>query len=364
MNILFYTSFNERSITLESTAFYLMEKHNLKLLTTAKKGEIHKYLIENGIESFSSYEKQKGYIHLNEIKYLRKFIKLHNIDIVHAHLQLPSLYSSIVYTFCKFKLLTVRHNSDVIYLQGNKKEIFIEKITNTLSPCIVAISEIVKLQLIEKEGVNPKKIFRINNGYNFANLRDLSNDDYKIKLKHSFNNKFIVLLPGRFIETKRHKIALQMMVTLIKKIPEIHLIFVGEGPYKNVVKQQIKESKLEYFVSILDFTSYIADLYDLANIVIQTSESEASNNVIKEALFFNKPVLACKDVGDFREYLHSSMLIDKYDPLNELENNIMTLYKKPNIFKEAITISRNNMLSLFSMKNVGEKYDKIHENLI
>jgi|SRR5690554_208655 len=363
MNILLYSSFNERSICLESTALYFKKTYTIKLLTIVEKGEIHAYLNEKGVECFSSKDNSKGNKHLNEIQFLKRFIKTHKIDIVHAHLQLPSFYASVLHLSFKFKLLTVRHNSDVIYLQGNKKEILIEKIINRLSPKIIAISDVVSEQLINKEKVNPKKVIRINNGYDFDKLQELTNKSHYSELKKQYQDKFIVLMPGRFIETKRHEIAIQLINSLKHKIPEIHLVLIGEGPYKTKVMQLIETLDLSNYISVLSFTTYIVDHYKLSNAIIQPSISEASNNVIKEALVFDKPVFACNEVGDFDSYLDEGLLLQKQKPLSNLEDKIYKLYTASTYFESAVQLSKQNMLALFSMKNVGEKYDVLHENL-
>lgn len=363
MNILLYTCFNERSISLESTILYFKNRDNVKLLTTVEAGSIHKYLTKNGIECFSSPENNKLNKHLNEIQYLKRFIKHHKIDIVHAHLQLPNFYSSVLRLSFRFDLLTVRHNSDVMYLQGSKKEILIEKIINKLSPKIVAISDIVKHQLIEKEKVNPKKIIRINNGYDFYKLLELSDDKHYNELKKRYEGKFIVLMPGRFIETKRHKIAIELIDILKETIPTIHLVFIGEGPERTSVMNSVKQYDLEDFISVLNFTTYIGDHYKLSNVIIQPSISEGSNNITKEALTYDKPVFACRNVGDFDSYLEDSLLLQKENPLRELEIKINELYNNPISYEPTIECSKNKMLELFSMKNVGKKYDEIHKSL-
>jgi len=133
VNILFYTSFNERSITLESTILYFSNKgDNVCLLTSCSKGAIHKELKNKGIDCYSSIERPftTTFKNINHIVFLIKFCKKYKIDIIHSHLQLPNFYSVIAYYFIKSKLITVRHNSDVIYLYGSKKERILEKIIN------------------------------------------------------------------------------------------------------------------------------------------------------------------------------------------------------------------------------------------
>ena len=360
MNILLYTNFNERSNSIESTIIYLNQFHSVKFLTTVELGPIHAYLTENGIACFTSMQKGKENKHIQEIKFLKNIIKTHQIDMVHAHLQLPCLYASIACYFSNTKLLTVRHNSDLLYLQGSKKEIFIEKIINRLSPKIVAISDAVKKTLEIREKVNPKKIVRINNGYDFSRIEELCNAEHYLQLQKTFENQFIILMPCRFIKTKRHELAVELMDRLKTNNANIHLIFIGEGPEKNQISSLIQQKKLEKYISVLNFTTNIGDYYKLSDAVIQTSSSEASNNVLKEALHFDKAVFACKEVGDFDTYLTEALLLDKTNPIVDLENKIRKLHENSSYFKEDIQKTKQKMLELFSMEHVGKRYDEIH----
>src|SRR5690554_54330 len=359
MNILIYTNFNGRSICIESTVLYFKKNENVKLLTTVERGEIHNILEQKEVSCYAAPKSS----HFKQVIFLYRFIKKHKIDVVHAHLQLPSFYASLLHKFYRFRLFTVRHNSDVIYIDGSKKEIYIERIINRLSPQIIAISDVVKEQLTKNEKVFAKKIKRINNGYDFKLLNELSDNEHLSKLKVRYKNQFIVLMPGRFIDAKRHELAIELVKQLKNKIPHLHLIFIGNGLKKHSITNSIIQHGLDKHISILDYTTYISDFYKISDLVIQISISEASNNVIKEALFYDKPVFACKKVGDFEDYLHEELLLDKQDPLEQLEEKIVSLSKDQNYYKLQVAQSKTKMISRFDIQNVGKAYDKIHQKV-
>ncbi len=368
MNILFYTSFNERSITLESTMLYFLNNgDNVHLLTTCSKGAIHKEIEGNGINCYSSIESRSTeyFDNIYHIIFLIKFSRKYKIDIIHSHLQLPNFYSVIANFFIKAKVLTVRHNSDVIFLYGSKKERLLEKIINKLSPCIIAISKKVKQQLIEIEKVNERKIIQINNGYDFYKYENLSFPKEYTKLKSIYSENFVILSPGRLMISKRHHLCIEAMPELLKINPSIRLIIIGNGPYKNNLELLIKILNLETNVSLIDYQENITDYIKLADVVVQLSLTEASNNIIKEAAYFEKTCIACSGVGDFDDYMinnESGFLLQKNNPKFEFIKCINELTTNNNIsYGQKL---KKEVLNQFNIKKIGKDYENIHKKLI
>lgn len=364
MNILFYTCFNERSITLESTIMYFKEKGDtVFFLTTCPQGKFHKHLELKGIKCYSTNSSNNKKSNWQQILLLIQFCKKNKIDILHSHLQLPNLYAAIANYFIKTKVLTVRHNSDIIYSYGSKKEVWIEKVINRLSPCIIAISNKVLKQLTEVEKVSEKKIVRINNGYNFELYNSLSSLKEFNTLSETFKNKFIILSSGRLMLSKRHNLCIEAMPELIKKNSNIHLIIVGEGPEKKKLENLIIKLNLTNNVSLFSYKENIVDYIKLATVAVQLSISEASNNTIKEAAFFNKICIACNDVGDFPDYmLHqkNSFLLQKENPLLEYIHYINLINDNLIDFQPMGKALKEIVIQNFDIRKIGKDYDKLH----
>ena len=366
MNILFYTSFNERSIAIESAVCYFLNKgDNVFFVTTCSKGSIHNVLEEKGVRCFGTDSIKAS--HFSNISFLISFCKKHQISIIHSHLQLPNFYSSIAQFFIKSQLLTVRHNSDVVQLYGTKKEIMIEKLINKLSPRIIAISDKVKKQLLDVEGVKSDKIYRINNGYDFKQYETLSLYDEYVKLKAKFQGKFVLLSPGRLILSKRHQECIHGLAQLVKKYPHLHLIIIGDGPDKNELEKLIQSYHLFNHVSLIGYKENIIDYIKIADVVVQLSSSEASNNTIKEAAYFNKTCIACENVGDFSDYMVnriSGFLLQKENPTFEFVKTIEEIIRNPEhytVFGEEL---KKEVIKQFDIVEVGRKYDELHDTIL
>ncbi len=370
-NILFFTCFNSRSVQLESSIYYFQKKgYNVTLLTTIEKGALHTALEKNEIttEAITIDNSFRLLYYLKLLRFLIRYSKKNNIDVIHSHLQIPNLISSIARFFIKAVVLNVRHNSDVVAISGSKKEKLIDKLVNRFSNNIIAISDKVKAQLIEKENVNPNKIYRINNGYDFFEYENLSTgSDAYSAIRKQYNNAFLIVSPGRLIPTKRHNLAIEAMKALHLKGLHIKLLILGDGPEQKSLQKLIAENKLEQSVFLTGYHENISDYLKAADLVALLSESEASNNTVKEAGYFKKTVIVCKNVGDFSDYIENGLngfLTEKENPLNEFIALTEKTYNDPASVVELGKTLKKTVLREFDIKAVGEKYEALQQKKI
>ncbi len=365
-NILVFTCFNARSVHMESTVLYFKDKgYTVRFLTTCEEGPIHATLKAKGVQAEGMEVKQNAGIFYN-IKLISSFIsycRKHRIDFVHSHLQMPNLISAVSRFFIKGKVFNTRHNSDVIELSGSSKEKLIEKLINRFSNHIIAISDKVKQQLIEKEQVDPKKIHRINNGYNFSEYDKLSQgaDEYK-HLREKYACDLLIVSPGRLIPTKRHELTIQGIKALKLKGYDVKLLILGDGPETGAISRQVTHYGVEDCVYLTGYLENVSDYLKAADVVALLSESEASSNVIKEAGYFEKPVIACERVGDFSDYIihgTNGFLLPKEDPLPAFVETVESLFTNKSAAANMGSHLRQTILREFDMEAVGKHYEEL-----
>lgn len=369
-NILFFTSFSSRSIQIESIALYFKKKdYNVFFLTTCEKGAIHEKLEKNDVQIITRKPLRGGVIqYLIWARFLIKFCRQNNIHFVHSHLQIPNFISSIACRFIKSKVFNVRHNSDVILLNGNKKEKIMEKMISRLSKHIIAISDKVKEQLVDVEHVKQNKIYRINNGYNFSQYQELSlSENEYIQIKNNYKAQHLIVSPGRLIETKRHEIAINGVKQLVEKGINVKLIILGEGPLESKLHELIKQAQLQNSVFLLGYQPNISDYIKAADSVVMLSQSEASSNTIKEAGYYKKSVIVCENVGDFNNYVSDNingLVISKNSPLMPFILSIEELINNPLMQKTLGENLHHKIMSEFDINLVGAQYEELQNSLV
>jgi glycosyltransferase involved in cell wall biosynthesis len=369
--LLFFTCFSDRSITLESTILHFAEKgYKVFFMTTCARGLIHQELENKGIEIYVMEAGSPGklFYYPKAVNYLIRFCKTKKVDFLHAHLQIPNLLASLAGWFMKTKVLTVRHNSDVIYLSGTRKERLVEWAINRLSKCIIAISDKVRSQLIEQEQVCPGKVHRINNGYDFEQYNQLSKgEDLPDRIRRQYPCDLLMVSPGRLIRTKRHDLTIRAVQELAAKGFQIKLLILGDGPEAGRLRELVVRLDIGEHVFMPGYCENITDYIKASDMVVLLSESEASNNAVKEAGFFERVVVACHQVGDFDDYIENGkngFLVSRERALEELVAVVTKTIAAPGQYVQMGKALKKKVVEEFDVKTVCLQYEQLQEELI
>ncbi len=164
---------------------------------------------------------------------------------------------------------------------------------------IIAISESIKKELVEKSNISENKIRLI--------ITPRDNKKYVYtpsNLKNHLgigNSKQIVLTVGRLEQKKGIHILLSAIPLVQKELPQTIFIFVGSdtprSPIKNVSYKQyvLREFSLDFKDTLIFLENLSQDdlikLYSIADVVVSASLYEISTSVPLEAMSCGKPVV-------------------------------------------------------------------------
>ena len=138
------------------------------LLTTCKAGDLHKSFQSYNLEIYYYSIPKNSLFIIKQFFFLIQFCRRHKIDYVYSHLQAANFIAVLAQSFINAKVLVCRHHTDYVRLGPSKNARLFDKVIGKLAKKIVAISDRVKREMQENEGVNPNKIIRINNAYDFS----------------------------------------------------------------------------------------------------------------------------------------------------------------------------------------------------
>ena len=224
------------------------------------------------IQSLRYILKKGGIEYILSIRKLRKYIKANNVDIVHAHYSFSGFLSSL--SFSGKPVVCSLMGSDVL---GNN---FYYRIINFFNKKIWNAT-IVKSKEMKK--VFPNSVV-IPNGVDFKNFRPINKD--KVSLKTGFNQNQINII---FVATNPN--AKIKNINLAKSAIEI-------------VKKKIEKQVNLHILSDITFKD-LPYFFNSADILLLTSFSEGSPNVIKEAMACNCPIVST-NVGDLTEVIYET----------------------------------------------------------
>lgn len=300
MNILFlshYCGFLGSNRSLDSIiTFFAAKEHNVSVLLPSK-GEFYQHLKRKGtnVHSFMFvYEtlyvkKNKKYLtlpilwlyNLLALPFLLYKIRMINPDIIYTN------SSSDLYSVFIAKLLGKKHVMHVrefmqedfggycVFGRKNKRKIILK------SDKIIFVSKAVARAVVGEIPSYGKVIY---NGLPIPKI------DYGFKkMKKSLR----IGVVANIDISKQQDLAIKMMPSILNKYPNttLHLIGDKECPYKQYLKELVKNLKLESNVFFEGFIKDVEEIYSRFDVLLMCSRSEAFGRVTIEAMLRCKPVI-------------------------------------------------------------------------
>jgi len=365
MNILFYYPDNERGDCLSSLMIAFQKQgHQVFLVTHAEEGYLHREVKKEKILTFSHViPKTNSFVfYLKHILFLISFIKKYKIEIVYSHIQQADFISSITQYFTSPRFIITRHHTDCAFIDYNFNERTMDRIINVLGKEFIASSQKVYDQMVNVEHVTKNKVQTIPLAYDFDRIPKPDHNAVE-RIKEKYKTKVLLIQAARLIPEKRHDILFHAVKELVKNKFDIKLIVLGEGNQRKRLEEFIEKNQLQNHIFMLGYRLDMANFIAAADVLVHTSISEASNSTVKEAAILEKLVIACRDVGDFDEYIinnENGILVSK----ENTEPELLVVLKK--IYNREIDMSlfgknlRKKVLQLFSVQNIIHRYAEFH----
>ena len=271
-----------------------------------KKFELNFILLNPGSSYLEAFLKEKG-LPVTFIRFAGKksmvrafsqvFIKLIKIrpDIVHAHFLDANLIGiSAAFLARVPKRIYTRHHSSFHHFYF-PKGVYYDLFVNSMSTKIVAISNMVKQILVEKERVAEDKIALIHHGFKLKMFESI--DKSRIEKVRERNKVPMYSYPllgviARFEEWKGIQFIIPAFRKLLEHYPEAHLILANaNGIYEGKVDELLATLPKKSFTKIR-FEYDIPALYKLFDVYVHTpvnNHSEAFGQTYVEALASRVP---------------------------------------------------------------------------
>lgn len=298
---------------------------------------------------------------------INKIIKENNINILHVRSRAPAWLLPFIN---KKNITTVSTFHNVYGNQNYFKKFYNKGLSKT--DYIVAISNYVKEEIINKYNLSSKKITVINRGVDTDFFDTRINDENKflkfLQKNKLTNHKKNILFPGRLTKWKGQIEFLKIFENLNNK--NIMLYFIGDTKNYNYTKKLIKEINkrdLNHCCKVLGHFKKddLKMMYKISDLVISAPlKPEGFGRIISEALAMKKIILAY-NFGGVKNQLEGLSEIYKITPKNEKEfiKKISFILDNNDEYKEIKDIGREHIIKNFSKKNMLENYINLYTRI-
>jgi glycosyltransferase involved in cell wall biosynthesis len=236
---------------------------------------------------------------------------------------------------------------------------------------VLTVSGPFREELIRK-GVAPQRIAVVHNAIDpawGASYRDpASAAALRAKLGIAPGAK-VILLVGRFSSEKDHLTLLTAVANLhdSRRVPQAHLVLVGDGPERSRIEQAIGALRLQGAVTLTGQVPSAEPYYGIADVAVLSSLTEGSPNALLEAMAAGVAVVATR-VGGIPEIVsdgESALLIapgDREGMARALERIFTERELRANLVREARRIVHSRHTPEVRIRRLLELYRTIADS--
>jgi len=301
------------------------------------------------------------------------FIKKNNYDIVHTHSSKAGVVGRIAAWLAKTPVI-IHHNHAKPYhrfqnwfIQALYKGI--EKFASLFCDKIVSVTHTIVDEMVKDKIAPREKFIVIRSGFNIENFKNFnSSNNYNLKDKFGITDGDTVIGKiARLSVIKGHIYLLQSFEKVCKQIPNVKLLFVGDGENKSELLRFIDNKKLNdkiIFTGLIP-TNEIPSVISLMDIVVHTALLEGLPRVFTQSMLMGKPVISF-DIDGAHEVIEDGKNGYLIEPLNieMLTEKIIDLVSNITKAKNFGSYAKNNIKDDFSILAMVEKNHKLYQELL
>lgn len=217
-----------------------------------------------------------------------------------------------------------------------------------------------------KAGIGSEDKYMIN--YDGIEIGMFKKDFDKEKIRREFAIKpedKIVGTVAKLWEGKGHKYLLEAAVTIIKKIPAVKFMFVGDGYLRDYLSDYAKRLGISDSLIFTGFREDIPEITSIFDIACLPSLFEGMGRVLLEAQVLGKPVVATKVGGipDIVKDNETGILVNPAD-CHSLAQALIRILSDEALSKKLGEAARQHINEKFSASRMVENVDKVYGELL
>lgn len=245
-------------------------------------------------------DSKNPYVMWRNIGRLKKLIREHDVDIVHARSRAPAWSAWKACMGTKARFMTTCHAP--FNISGDIKRFYNSSIAR--GERVIAISNYVREYLLKNYDIDEGRIRLIHRGVAIEKFHPTAiAPTHLIKLSQDWrlpDGCTIVMMPGRITRWKGHLVLIEAM-SLLKR-DDVFCVMIGDdqgrGEYRAELETAIKEKNLEGRIRIIGHCSDMPAAYMLSNVVVSAStDPEGFGRVPIEAQAMGRPIIATNHGG-------------------------------------------------------------------
>jgi glycosyltransferase involved in cell wall biosynthesis len=341
---------------------------NVRLACLQNRGSLRAEADELGIGEIHEYPLTSFYDlnFVKQLRRLRRFIKEHEIDVVHTHCFYTNIFGMAGAFLSGVRArITSKGETDGFRTPMQKRA---ERVSFRLAHRVIANCLVVQNQLI-REGVSPAKIIQHYNGLDLERLKvspELRRDEAlaAFGLPSEPARRFVTIVANLHNPVKDHPMFLRAAARVRAAVPDAAFVIAGEGYLTKALSELAEQLGIQRDVFFIGRCEDVGRLLAASDVGVLSSKAEGFANAILEYMAAGLPVVAT-DVGGVREAIvegETGYIVPSGDD-EKMADGIIQLLNNPERARSLGKLGRSIVAEKFSfehhLRNTLELYDEL-----
>lgn len=300
---------------------------------------------------------------LSPLPSIIRWARQKRINLVHTHGSRANLLGRLGARWLGVPSLTTVHSSlahDYLSPWSAHMALGLDRLTLPLTSGIITVSDYLAKEVASRGGRNLRTIY---NGQAPISVADPSSSRHKFRLQWRIPADALILgTIGRLHPAKGHTYLIKAVTQLRLKYPNLHLLLIGDGPLRQNLEFELKQSTIPHTL-----TGYLPRAYEVLpamDLFVLPSVSEGMGLVLLEAMQARVPIVASA-VGGIPEVIRAGkdgLLVPPGDVAG-FSDACSRIIDDPDLAK-SLVLSGLSRWPKFSIDNMVSETEQVYTRII
>lgn len=241
---------------------------------------------------------------------IKKILQEKEIEILNTHSSVDSWVASLAGKWAGVPVLVRTRHISVPAKSHSLNKVY------SLPDGIITTGEQIRQTLIKGYHLAEDHVFSIPTGVDTDRFFPRP-PDFKLKRKLGLPEEALVITLAAVLRAqKRHELVVAAAPAILRKYPQVRFLFVGEGPRRNLIEEEIRRNQMGSFFLMTGHRDDMPEILSITDIGLITSEAEGVPQFLLQAMAMAKPMVATR-VGGIPGIIESGingLIIPPEDP--------------------------------------------------
>jgi len=297
---------------------------------------------------------------LRAVATVYKTLKKRKADIVHAHMFDASFVGLLAARLKDVKTRIYTRHYSTLHHEYHPHAVMYDRIINSLSTHIIAVSGTVKKVLVEMENVKQQKISIVHHGFKLSEFENISPERIKgLRDKYKIPAGVPVIgIVSRYIHWKGIQNTIEAFRMFLEQYPDACLVLANaKGPYKKEIQEHLSKLPSKNYIEI-PFETDILGLFKLFNVFVHVPVdpySEAFGQVYIESMLSKVPgIVTLSGIANEIIKDHENALVVEYNDNKDIYERLLELYKSSELQKKLTVNAYDMAVKMFPVEVMTE----------